>query len=249
MLNKKVVVVIGGSGLLGSNFVENILENKGIVIQADLKKNPKTNYFKESNLYFEKIDVNKTSSLKKLIKKYHSKFGVIDAVVNTTYPKGEFYGKSLNDLSIDNFNDNVSLHLGSYFLVMQQFCAYFKTNKHGSLINIASIYGSLTPRFDIYKNTKISLPVEYVAVKSAIIQLTKYFAQLFKSDGIRINCISPGGILDGQDEIFLKSYTKYAGPKGMLEPNDISDTLIFLLSDKSRYINGQNIIIDDGFSL
>ena len=85
--------------------------------------------------------------------------------------------------------------------------------------------------------------------KSAIIQLTKYFAQLFKSDGIRINCISPGGILDGQDEIFLKSYTKYAGQKGMLEPNDISDTLIFLLSDKSRYINGQNIIIDDGFSL
>ena len=249
MLNKKVVVVIGGSGLLGNNFVQNILENKGIVIQADLKKNPKTNYFKESNLYFEKIDVNDTSSLKKLIKKYHSKFGVIDAVVNTTYPKGEFYGKSLNDLSIDNFNDNVSLHLGSYFLVMQQFCAYFKTNKHGNLINIASIYGSLTPRFDIYENTKISLPVEYVAVKSAIIQLTKYFAQLFKSDGIRINCISPGGILDGQDEIFLKSYTKYAGQKGMLEPNDISDTLIFLLSDKSRYINGQNIIIDDGFSL
>ena len=178
------------------------------MIQTDLKKNPKTNYLKESNLYFEKIDVNKISSLKKLIKKYHSKFGVIDAVVNTTYPKGEFYGRSLNDLSIDNFNDNVSLHLGSYFLVMQQFGDYFKTNKHGSLINIASIYGSLTPRFDIYENTKIRLPVEYVAVKSAIIQLTKYFAQLFKNDGIRINCISPGGILDGQDEIFLKSYTK-----------------------------------------
>ena len=83
MLNKKVVVVIGGSGLLGNSFVKNILENKGIVIQADLKKNPKTNYLNESNLYFEKIDVNQTSSLKKLIKKYHSQFGIIDAVVNT----------------------------------------------------------------------------------------------------------------------------------------------------------------------
>ena len=117
------------------------------------------------------------------------------------------------------------------------------------MINISSIYGSLTPRFNIYENTKIHLPVEYVAVKSAIIQLTKYFAQLYKNDGIRMNCISPGGILDSQDEVFVKSYFKYAGQKGMLEPKDIISTLIFLLSDKSRYINGQNIIIDDGFSL
>ena len=184
-----------------------------------------------------------------MIKKYHSQFGKIDAVVNTCYPKGKFYGRSLNDLSIDNFNDNVSLHLGSYFLVMQQFGDYFKRNKYGNLINISSIYGTLTPRFNIYENTKIHLPVEYVAVKSAIIQLTKYFAQLYKNDGIRMNCISPGGILDSQDEVFVKSYFKYAGQKGMLEPKDISSTLIFLLSDKSRYINGQNIIIDDGFSL
>ena len=249
MLNKKVIVVIGGSGLLGNNFVENILENKGVVIHADLKKNPRADALKKGNLYFEKIDANNTSSLKKLIKKYHSKFGIIDAVVNTSYPKGEFYGKSLNDLSINNFNENVSLHLGSYFLVMQQFCAYFKKNKCGTLINISSIYGSLTPRFDIYKNTEIHLPVEYVAVKSAIIQLTKYFAQLYKNDGIRINCISPGGIFNNQDEKFVKSYFMYAGQKGMLEPKDISSALIFLLSDKSKYINGQNIIIDDGFSL
>ena len=213
MLNKKVIVVIGGSGLLGNSFVENILENKGIVIQADLKKNPRADTLKKSNLYFEKIDVNKSSSLKKLIKKYHSKFGKIDAVVNTSYPKGETYGKRLDDLSIDNFNDNVSLHLGSYFLVMQQFCAYFKTNKSGCLINIASIYGSLTPRFDIYENTKIHLPVEYAAVKSAVIQLTKYFAQLYKKDGIRINCISPGGIFNNHDEIFVKSYLKYSGKR------------------------------------
>ena len=249
MLNKKVVVVIGGSGLLGKSFVENILKNKGIVIQADLKKNPRADTLKKRNLYFEKIDANHSSSLKKLIKKYHSKFGKIDAVVNTSYPKGEFYGKSLNDLSIDNFNDNVSIHLGSYFLVMQQFCIYFKRNKYGNLINISSIYGSLTPRFDIYENTKIHLPVEYVAAKSAIIQLTKYFAQLYKNYGIRINCISPGGIFNYQDDNFVKSYFKYAGQKGMLEPKDINSTLTFLLSDQSKYINGQNIIIDDGFSL
>ena len=91
--------------------------------------------------------------------------------------------------------------------------------------------------------------MEYAAVKSAVIQLTKYFAQLYKKDGIRINCISPGGIFNNHDEIFVKSYLKYSGKKGMLEPKDISSTLIFLLSDKSRYINGQDIIIDDGFSL
>lgn len=95
----------------------------------------------------------------------------------------------------------------------------------------------------------MTMPVEYAAIKAAIVHLTRYFAQYFKADGIRVNCISPGGILDKQDEKFLREYKSQCGEKGMLDPQDVTGSLLFLLSDASKYMTGQNLIVDDGFSL
>jgi len=95
----------------------------------------------------------------------------------------------------------------------------------------------------------IIAPVEYAAIKSAIVHLTKYMAQYFKGSNIRVNCISPGGILDGQPDEFLVRYKRLAATKGMLDPKDLQGTLLFLLSDMSEYINGQNIVVDDGWTL
>ena len=95
----------------------------------------------------------------------------------------------------------------------------------------------------------MSSSVEYAAIKSGLIHLSKYIAKYLKSSGVRINCISPGGILDNQPDIFLQNYKDFCLTKGMLNPIDITGTLIFLLSDNSKFINGQNIIVDDGFVL
>ena len=82
-----------------------------------------------------------------------------------------------------------------------------------------------------------------------MIHLTAYMAQLFKGQQIRVNCISPGGILDQQPTSFLNAYKANALNKGMLDASDLTGTLVFLLSDNSKYINGQNIVVDDGFIL
>ena len=119
----------------------------------------------------------------------------------------------------------------------------------GSNSNIASIYGSMAPRFEVYDGTSMTMPVEYAVIKSAIIQLTRYFAQYFKRKGIKCNSLSPGGIFDNQSPIFIEKYSKYCGLKGMLDTTDVIGALLFLLSDDSLYINGQNIIVDDGYSL
>ncbi len=95
----------------------------------------------------------------------------------------------------------------------------------------------------------MTTPVEYVAIKSALISLTKYMAKYFKGMNIRVNSISPGGILDNQNEMFVNKYNDYCLNKGMLNIEDLSGTIVFLLSDMSKYINGQNIIVDDGFTL
>ena len=93
------------------------------------------------------------------------------------------------------------------------------------------------------------MPVEYAAIKSGMLHLTKYLAKYHKGKNIRVNAISPGGIQNNQSNSFLKMYRDKCLNKGMLDTNDLIGTLIFLLSDMSKYINGQNIIIDDGFNL
>ena len=85
-------------------------------------------------------------------------------------------------------------------------CAYFEKQQRGNIINIASIYGVIAPRFEIYSGTKITTPVEYAAIKSALIHLTKYMAKYFRGKNIRVNSISPGEILDQQPEAFLDAY-------------------------------------------
>jgi NAD(P)-dependent dehydrogenase (short-subunit alcohol dehydrogenase family) len=95
----------------------------------------------------------------------------------------------------------------------------------------------------------MTVPVEYAAIKAGIIHLTRYLAKYLKSKNIRVNCISPGGILDSQPKVFLKKYKEKCINKGMLDAKDLNSALDFLLSSDSKFVNGQNIIIDDGFTL
>ena len=92
-------------------------------------------------------------------------------------------------------------------------------------------------------------PIEYSAMKAGIINMTKYLAKLYIKDNVRVNCISPGGIFNNQNKIFINNYKKSCGSKGMLNAEDLNGTISYLLSDESRYLTGQNIIIDDGWSL
>jgi NAD(P)-dependent dehydrogenase (short-subunit alcohol dehydrogenase family) len=95
----------------------------------------------------------------------------------------------------------------------------------------------------------MTMPIEYAAIKSAVIHLTKYMAKYLKGSHIRVNSLSPGGILDQQPEAFLTAYKKLCSDKGMLDPADVTSALLFLTSDMSLYVNGRNLIIDDGFSI
>ena len=125
----------------------------------------------------------------------------------------------------------------------------FKEQGGGNIINIASIYGVMAPRFEIYKDTSMTMPLEYAAIKSGVINLSRYFAKYFLASGVRVNSLSPGGILDNQPESFIEAYNINCGHKGILNAEDITGSLVFLLSDLSKHMTGQNLIVDDGFSL
>jgi NAD(P)-dependent dehydrogenase (short-subunit alcohol dehydrogenase family) len=142
------------------------------------------------------------------------------------------------------------LHLGSAFIFTQQCAAYFNTNKQPfSLVNIASVYGVIAPKFSIYDGTQMTMPVEYAAIKAALLNLSKYTVAYVNNSDFRVNCVSPGGIFDHQPDSFLGAYRQNTHGTGMLSPADITGSIMFLLSEQSRHITGQNIIIDDGFTL
>jgi NAD(P)-dependent dehydrogenase (short-subunit alcohol dehydrogenase family) len=256
MLNRKIVVVTGGAGLLGREFIKSIVENNGIGIIAELDDKRGIAVEKEiretlktKDVFFHKLDITSKASILALIENIKSKYKKIDAIVNNAYPRNKNFGKHFFEVDYVDFCENVSTNLGGYFLVSQQFAQFFQKQGYGNIVNISSIYGVIPPRFEIYKGTKMSNPVEYAVIKSGLIHLTKYMSKYLKGKNIRVNTISPGGIFDNQPEPFLSNYKAYCMNKGMLNISDITGTLLFLLSDMSSFINGQNIIVDDGFSL
>jgi NAD(P)-dependent dehydrogenase (short-subunit alcohol dehydrogenase family) len=255
-LNEKVVVVVGGLGLLGRSFSRAIAACGGRVVVADLVEPAGNEFVTALNVElgadcadFAKVNLTSATELRQIIHACHAKHGRIDAVVNTAYPRGQNYGRRVDEVEYADFCATLNLHLGGYFLVAQQFALFFREQGFGQVISVASIYGVMAPRFEIYKGTSITMPVEYAAIKSALIHLNRYLAKYFRGTSLRFNCISPGGILDRQPAGFVENYNANSNSKGLLSPDDIVGTLVFLLSDASAYINGQNLIVDDGWTL
>lgn len=256
MVDNQVIILSGGAGQLGKRFAQSIVRYSGTCVIADkdfLEAENTANMINSKGFTGKAIpaylDITDKSSLDDLIAQTNQELGEIDAYINNAYPRNQNYGRDLVDVEYKDFCENISLHLGGYFLAAQQFGAYFSNLGRGNIINIASIYGVIAPKFDIYDGTNMTMPVEYSAIKSGVIHLTKYFAKYFGPMGVRVNCISPGGILDDQPESFLKAYSQYCLTKGMLDADDIVGPLIFLLSTQSKYMSGQNLVIDDGFTL
>lgn len=254
MLKQKVIVISGGAGLIGSIFSKAVAAHGGIVIVADIDINAANNIAEEiismgGQAKSVELNITDKSSIIKLIEGIDGHYGRIDAIVNNAYPRNKNYNRKLEDVSYLDFTENIDLHLGGYFLMSQQFSLYFLEKGGGNIVNMASIYGVVAPRFGIYENTLMTMPVEYAAIKASVIHLTKYFAQYYKGTNIRCNSLSPGGILNQQADAFIKKYNSYCARKGMLDAEDLAGTFIYLLSDASKYVTGQNFIVDDGFSL
>ena len=255
-MKDKVFVIVGGLGLLGRAITLDLLEKKCKILVADIKDTIPNDLTKQvrqlgasKKLNYTKLDITSLESVDASITLCHEEYSHIDGLVNTAYPKTHSYGKDMSELSYDEFCENLNINLGGYFLTTQRFSKYFYNQGFGNILNIASIYGVIPPRFSIYKNLPISSPIEYAAIKSGLIHISKYFAKYYKGKNLRFNTVSPGGIFDDHEGDFSENYAAFCLNKGLLDPKDICGTISFLLSNESEFINGQNIIVDDGFTL
>ena len=235
------IIITGSEGQIGSDLIKLLLKKNYNLILLDKKNKKDQNYFK--------VDISKSSSIKKTLKLIKKKYKKINGLINLAAVQifSDFEKRSEKDLDL-MLNVNIKANI---LLTKFVFNNYFKKQKHGKIINIGSIFGLISPDFNNYKKKDRKSSETYGASKAAIIQLTKYFANYMSNYNVRVNCISPGGVENQKTQkiSFIKRYSKKVPSKRMAKVNEISKIILFLLSEDSDYINGQNIVVDGGYTI
>ena len=249
-MKKQIIIVTGGFGAIGFPLSQSLLKegHKVIIVDTKIKKKDKSK-LKSFNYFAMKINLNKENEIKKLISRCVKKFKKIDALIHCSYPKTKDWGTKLENLKQKSLNENLNNQLGSTIIISKNITKLFLKQKYGTLILLSSIMGLNNPKFETYKGTNMSSPIEYSAIKAGIISITKYLAKYYSKKNLKINCISPGGIKNKLPKRFIENYKNHCNTKGLLDPEDVVNSIKYLLSEKSNSISGQNIVIDNGYSL
>jgi NAD(P)-dependent dehydrogenase (short-subunit alcohol dehydrogenase family) len=232
------IIITGSEGQIGSDLIKLLLKKNYNLILLDKKNKKDQNYFK--------VDISKSSSIKKTLKLIKKKYKKINGLINLAAVQifSDFEKRSEKDLDL-MLNVNIKANI---LLTKFVFNNYFKKQKHGKIINIGSIFGLISPDFNNYKKKDRKSSETYGASKAAIIQLTKYFANYMSNYNVRVNCISPGGIYNNQDTNFIENYSRKVPMNRMGYSDELLSSLEYLLSEKSSYVTGQNIAVDGGFT-
>ncbi len=253
-LKNKNIIVTGSEGLIGKSIVNNLVKSKANVFMVDIKKNnsngKKKNYF-NCDLTNKKL-VLKLS--KEIIKKAKYINGLINcaAVQDKIEDKKNYLSSKFENISIEKWDHMIKGNLNSMFICSQVFGQYLIKKKNNFIINFSSTYGLVAPDNRVYKNkfnkqTFYKNPA-YPTSKGAVISFTKYLAAYWGNKCLRVNCISPGGIMNKQDKFFIKNYSEKTILNRMAKVQDISNAVNFLASDESSYITGTNLIVDGGWT-
>ena len=263
-LKGKTAIVTGGIGILGRQFCSILAEfgaNVAVVdIQYELAKDfaaeLETKYGQKSAGFY--CDVTKPESVDQMVKDVVALFGEINILHNNAAGKSknlsQFFAP-LEEYDLDQWNQIMDINIGGMFLVAKYVGKVMvEQNKGGSIIQTSSIYGIMGPDNRIYQGSfylehQINTPAVYAASKSAVIGLTKYLATYWASKKIRVNTITPGGVESGQNDIFIHNYSNRVPLFRMGQPYEIAGALIYLASDASSYVTGQNMVVDGGLSI
>ena len=263
-VKNKNIVLTGSSGRLGQQHA-NFLSEAGanmILIDIDNKSNSKfSSQLKKkykTNPNYYTCDITKKDELKKISKLIIKEYSVIDGLINnagftTSFAKKEkksSYSSSFEDFPLELWNQTLSVNLTGSFLCCQEFGRHMVKQKKGSIINIASHYGLIAPDQRIYGNSGLNLPISYAASKSGILNLTRYLASYWRGKNIRVNTLTPGGVLDKklQSKEFIKKYSEKTILNRLANPDEYNAAILFLISDASSYMTGSNLIIDGGWT-
>lgn len=246
--DNKVAIITGGAGLIGKEIARGLRDFGAVVYVADTDREKTRELTGEAGIKFIYLDITSEDSIKEAMYAVIQVNKKIDILINCAYPKTNDWGLKIEQIPFSSWNENVNNHLGGYFLCCRFIAEHMKETGGGTIINLASIYGVAAPDFSMYEGTEMTMPAAYSAIKGGIIAFTKYLATYYAKYNIRVNSISPGGILDNQHPSFVEKYSHKTPLGRMAKPAEVVGGVLYLASDASSYVTGQNLIIDGGWT-
>jgi len=263
-LTNKTVIITGGGGILGKGFSQALSQAGARVAivdisyeQAALAAESILNEHPNAELLPIQCDVTDPRSIYEMVQIVKDTFKEINILFNNAATKTNDLQKffaSFEEYDLATWQEVMSVNIDGMFLVAQAVGKeLIKQNKGGSVIQTCSIYGVVAPDQSIYTGSEymgveINTPAVYSASKGAVLSLTKYLATYWAKYNIRVNALTPGGIASGQNHTFVENYSKKVPLGRMGKFDELLGALLFLSSDASSYVTGQNIIVDGGFT-
>lgn len=256
-------IVTGATGILGRPFCEGLAEFGAGVAVVDLDESACAEFAAElGRRHGVKAvgigcDITDPAQVAAMVERAASALGDIHVLHNNVggkTPDLDAYFAPFESYSLDEWRRVMAVNIDGVFLVDQAVGRRMVAQgKGGSIVHVASIYGAMAPDQRIYEGSEylgraINTPAVYSASKAAVIGLTRFLATYWAEQGIRVNCISPGGAESGQNEAFKRNYSARVPLGRMAQREEMVNTLVWLASDASTYVTGQNIMVDGGLS-
>ena len=250
-LRNKIALVTAGAGpLFGQSLSSGLAEAGATVITASRSLEANLEYADQLreqgyDAYGMALDVTDLGSIERLHHAVIEKFSRLDVLVNSALARvgGSFETQSPEDWLYSAKGDMVGL-----FALCKAFVPDMVRHGKGSIINISSIYGVVANDPTLYEGTDMLQPPHYNFVKAGMINFTRHIANYYGKQGVRANCISPGGFFADQPEAFLRNYCKRVPIGRMLNHEDIKGAVVFLASEASAYVTGVNLMVDGGWT-
>lgn len=260
-LQNKNAIVTGGAGILGNKFCHGLAEYGAKVAVVDIREREAIELAKE----LEQVhgveamgvdcDVADPDSVKSMTSRIIDQFGTVDILLNNAASKSDdlsSFFAPFEDYSLKEWKNIMSTNIDGMFLVAQAVGKeMLSSGRGGSIIQTSSIYGLVAPDSSIYEGseylgTQINTPAVYAASKAAVIGLSRYLAAYWAEQNVRVNTLIPGGVESGQNKVFVDQYSRRVPMKRMGTPDEFVGAVLFLASDASSYVTGQEFVVDGG---
>jgi NAD(P)-dependent dehydrogenase (short-subunit alcohol dehydrogenase family) len=265
-LSNSIVLITGGTGVLGMAFAEKFLSYGARVVLCDINEDTgreavlrlsKLSSDFAPRLQFVMMDVTSVASIELALDAIQSHFGVPNVLVNNAATKSKSLERMFDrfeDYQLETWREIMAVNVDGAFLVAQA----FSKRRNGitspaNIIQISSIYGVMGPDQRIYEGSRyldreINTPAIYSTTKAALIGLTNYLATYLAPRGIRVNAVAPGGVESGQNDVFKEKYSARIPLNRMAISSEIAGAVCFLASEEASYITGQTLMVDGGLS-
>jgi NAD(P)-dependent dehydrogenase (short-subunit alcohol dehydrogenase family) len=250
----KRILLVGATGVLGRGYANAMARCGARLAIADRRQSDVLDFAKTIGATGVEIDVADERSVVAAVAKAVAALGGLNGAVTNAAATGEFLMKegdafaAFEEYPLAVWQRTIDVNLTGTFLVARESGRAMKAGGGGSLVTVSSIYGVVGPDHRIYENQPFKSFAGYSASKAGVIGLTRWLATWWGRDGVRVNCITPGGVYNDHDPTFADAYANRTPMGRMADRDDLIGMLLFLLSDASAYCTGQNFVVDGGFT-